>query len=98
MDIDASYKNLWKSPEQLRDSNNTKMLHKADIYSFGIVLYEVVGREGPWGNYASRFAFEGMFLINISPIPPMSGLQIIPKRNTSTFSQFVIKTKISVIF
>uniref|UniRef100_A0AAN0LJ60 Multifunctional fusion protein n=3 Tax=Arthropoda TaxID=6656 RepID=A0AAN0LJ60_9ACAR len=31
-------------------TQNLTMKKKADIYSFGIILYEVIGRKGPWGD------------------------------------------------
>lgn len=39
---------LWKSPELLR---NKTMLgnQKTDIYAFGIILHEIIAREGPFG-------------------------------------------------
>lgn len=43
------YRNqLWKAPELLR---NQTMLgnQKTDIYAFGIILHEIVGRHGPFG-------------------------------------------------
>lgn len=42
---------LWKAPELLREPNHLRRgTQKGDVYSFGIVLYEIVGREGPWGD------------------------------------------------
>lgn len=41
---------LWRSPELLRSPSAAACgTQKGDIYSFGIVLYEIVGRNGPWG-------------------------------------------------
>jgi serine/threonine protein kinase len=41
---------LWRSPELLRDPNPPlRGSQKGDVYSFGIVLYEMIGRSGPWG-------------------------------------------------
>ncbi|GFY56732.1 guanylate cyclase 32E, partial [Trichonephila inaurata madagascariensis] len=41
---------LWKAPELLRDpcspANGTQ---KGDIFSFGIILYEIISRKGPYG-------------------------------------------------
>lgn len=40
---------LWKSPELLRDSSNTGGTQKGDVYSFGVILHEILGLLGPWG-------------------------------------------------
>lgn len=43
-------RSLWRAPEHLRDTNPpARGTQKGDVYSFGIVLYEIVGRNGPWG-------------------------------------------------
>lgn len=42
---------LWKAPELLRDpSPPVGGTFKADVYAFAIVLYELVGRKGPFGS------------------------------------------------
>ncbi|XP_039285437.1 guanylate cyclase 32E [Nilaparvata lugens] len=41
---------LWKAPELLRNPHSPpRGTQKGDVYSFGILLYEIVGRIGPWG-------------------------------------------------
>ncbi|XP_046988319.1 guanylate cyclase 32E-like [Schistocerca americana] len=44
-------RSLWRAPELLRCEHfPPRGTQKGDIYSFGIVLYEIVGRSGPWGH------------------------------------------------
>lgn len=41
---------LWKAPELLREPNNAiRGTQKGDVYSFAIILFEIVGRKGPYG-------------------------------------------------
>lgn len=43
------YRNqLWKAPELLRDASMTGN-QKTDVYAFGIILHEILGRCGPFG-------------------------------------------------
>ncbi|XP_057374739.2 guanylate cyclase 32E-like isoform X2 [Daphnia carinata] len=42
---------LWKAPELFRNPNPPpRGTQKGDVYSFGIILYEIFGRKGPWGD------------------------------------------------
>ncbi|XP_028027881.1 guanylate cyclase 32E-like [Bombyx mandarina] len=42
---------LWRAPELLRDPEPPpRGSQKGDVYSFGIILYEILGRKGPWGD------------------------------------------------
>lgn len=45
-----SKRGLWRSPELLRlNDPPARGTQKGDVYSFGIVLFEIIGRNGPWG-------------------------------------------------
>ena len=38
----------WMAPEVLQSDNN--YTHKADVYSYGIVMWEIMSREPPFKN------------------------------------------------
>ncbi|XP_024085457.1 guanylate cyclase 32E isoform X1 [Cimex lectularius] len=42
---------LWRAPELLKGAHcHPRGTQKGDVYSFAIILHEVVGRSGPWGS------------------------------------------------
>lgn len=38
---------LWSAPEVIKET--VVASQKADVYSFGVILYEVIGKQGPFG-------------------------------------------------
>ncbi|XP_066246519.1 guanylate cyclase 32E-like [Euwallacea similis] len=82
-------RSLWRAPELLRMENRPpRGTQKGDVYSFGIVLYEMIGRSGPWGNVAmeptaiiSQLKKEGL---EVPFRPSLEGLRI-PKYIVNTF-------------
>ncbi|CAH0398067.1 unnamed protein product [Chilo suppressalis] len=74
---------LWRAPEFLRDPNlPPRGSQKGDVYSFGIILYEILGRNGPWGDTnLTNAEIIGRVRQPIGGIlfrPPLSGLQARP--------------------
>lgn len=52
-------RSLWKAPELLRHPTPPlRGTQKGDVYSFAIVLYEIIGRCGPWGHLEMSHAGE----------------------------------------
>lgn len=51
---------LWKAPELLRNPNcSPQGTQKGDVFSFGIILYEIFGRKGPWGDLLDTMSPKG---------------------------------------
>lgn len=45
---------LWRAPELLRmEHPPARGTQKADVYSFAVILFEIIGRKGPWGELDS---------------------------------------------
>lgn len=40
---------FWRAPELLRCPEPSKGTQKGDVYAFAIILYEIIGRKGPFG-------------------------------------------------
>ncbi|KAF6030690.1 hypothetical protein EB796_010989 [Bugula neritina] len=56
---------LWCAPEVIKHSEIASQ--KADVYSFGIILYEVIGKKGPFGKgYAFSVQELEALVLNIS--------------------------------
>ncbi|EFX69540.1 hypothetical protein DAPPUDRAFT_62171 [Daphnia pulex] len=52
---------LWRAPELLRNSNSLpRGTQKGDVFSFGIILYEIFGRQGPWGDLLDTMSTKGI--------------------------------------
>ena len=51
MKLQCAKRLLWRAPELLRCPNPpARGTQKGDVFSFGIILYEIIGRNGPWGD------------------------------------------------
>ncbi|XP_050739311.1 receptor-type guanylate cyclase Gyc76C-like isoform X4 [Eriocheir sinensis] len=42
---------LWRAPELLRKGIDAPGTKEGDVYSFGIIFHEIIGRQGPYGIY-----------------------------------------------
>ena len=58
--MQCSKRLMWKAPELLRNPNPPpRGTQKGDVFSFGIILYEIIGRKGPWGDLLSTMSPKG---------------------------------------
>lgn len=68
-------RSLWRAPEILRDTTTLPGgTQKGDVYSFGIILYEVIGRKGPWGD----IKFTNDEIVTRVKKPPVNGIAFRP--------------------
>ena len=52
---------LWKAAELLRCQNPpARGTQKGDVFSFGIILYEIICRKGPWGDLLLTMSPKGI--------------------------------------
>ncbi|KAI0210729.1 Guanylate cyclase 32E [Lamellibrachia satsuma] len=78
---------LWKAPELLRNHMATPASsQKGDVYSFGIILYEMHGRAGPWGTslFSPKEIIEKLK-------SPLGGSLIRPDTTQMKCADFVVK-------
>lgn len=69
-------RNLTRAPELLRMHNPTAT-QKGDVYSFAILLYEIYGRKGPFGNgtEAASTTFKEIIEKLRNPVNPLAILR-----------------------
>ncbi|KAG9510284.1 Receptor-type guanylate cyclase Gyc76C, partial [Fragariocoptes setiger] len=84
---------LWRAPEHLRDPN-MHGTQKGDIYSFGIILHEIIARQGPFGIYAT--SLEPEEIINRVKHPQMAHQQQMSQQNSPISQRSAVKRDTSV--
>ncbi|KAJ1522077.1 hypothetical protein ONE63_002388 [Megalurothrips usitatus] len=63
---------FWKAPELLRDSHTSiRGTQKGDVYAFAVILYEILGRHGPFG--INNQHLEPKEIVDLVRNPPQSG-------------------------
>jgi guanylate cyclase len=69
MKMQCSKRLLWKAPELLRNHNPPlRGTQKGDVFSFGIILYEIIGRKGPWGDLLYTMSPKGNTKLFVSQL------------------------------
>ncbi|KAF0304218.1 Receptor-type guanylate cyclase Gyc76C [Amphibalanus amphitrite] len=63
---------LWKSPEQLR-APQTPCSRADDVYAFGIILHEIMCRDGPFGGVDGPPSFEPKQIVGLVKQVPAPG-------------------------
>ena len=41
---------LWRAPELLQDTAPSRGTQEGDVYAFAIIMFEIYGRRGPYGD------------------------------------------------
>ena len=60
----------FTAPEYLDAKRMSERYEKGDVYSFGIILWEIVTQEIPWGNKLPRQILQEVIKGGRLPIPP----------------------------
>ena len=51
---------LWWAPELLRDEEKGRLgTREGDIYAFGVIIHEILGKQGPFGIRSSQSSLKG---------------------------------------
>ncbi len=63
-----AYKLLWRAPELIRNSSSpVGGTAKGDIYAFGVIMYEIFGRSGPYGELRDGLTYQEIIRRVCSP-------------------------------
>ncbi|TMS16052.1 raf-1 proto-oncogene, serine/threonine kinase a isoform X1 [Larimichthys crocea] len=58
---------LWMAPEVIRMQDNNPYSFQSDVYSYGIVLFELMTGELPYSQTANRDQVSGVSLLSLTP-------------------------------
>ena len=76
---------LYMSPEQIR--GDAMIDARADVWSLGVILYELIGGKTPWDGPPTRVAAA----IVAEKVPPLSALAALPRPLEATIERMLAK-------